>query len=292
MAQSESNTSVTRADIATGLRQQGVRAGMGVMVHSSLSSFGHVQDGAPAVIAALMDVVTASGTLLMPSFNHGLAYGPGEPGYYDPARTSTTNGRIPETFWRMPDVHRSWHPTHAFAAWGLHAQRYTQHHHRTLTTGPDSPLGMLAADEGYGLLIGVDYGANTFHHVVEMSLGTPCLGQRTVALPMRLPDGRMVTGRTWGWREMACPINDSALYGPEMVLRGLDQTATIGNSTVRLFRLQDCGELIAELLGTGYAGHPPCHHCPIRPRVEANTVPSDWDSEAGRLREDSEVWQY
>ena len=111
------------------------------MVHSSLKSFGRVEGGARTVIAALMEVITPEGTLLFPSFNHGRAFEEGQPGYFDPRETPTTNGAIPDLFWRMPGVLRSLAPTHAFAAWGKNARRYMQFHHRTLTMGPESPLG-------------------------------------------------------------------------------------------------------------------------------------------------------
>ncbi|NCQ27312.1 MAG: aminoglycoside N(3)-acetyltransferase, partial [Armatimonadetes bacterium] len=45
--------SVTTAEIVEGLRRLGVERGMKLMVHSSLRSFGHVDGGAEAVIAAL-----------------------------------------------------------------------------------------------------------------------------------------------------------------------------------------------------------------------------------------------
>jgi aminoglycoside 3-N-acetyltransferase len=264
----------TAADIAAGLRRLGLSPGDGVMVHSSLKSFGHVRGGPEAVIRALMDVLTGEGTLMMPSFNHGRAYAEGQPGYFDPTATPTTNGLIPETFWRLPGVLRSLNPSHSFAAWGASARRYTAGHHRTLTCGPDSPLGLLWRDGGCGLLLGVGYSANTFHHVVEMSTGAPCLGRRTEARPMRLPGGRTVEGRTWSWREQGCPITDGRRYGPLMHARGLDRDQTIGSCRATLFRLDDCYQLIAELLREGVDDSPPCSRCPIRPRSGPRTVPS------------------
>ncbi len=165
--------SIKKENIVAGLRELGLTVGSGVVVHSSLNSFGRVDGGARAVIEALMQVVTSEGTLLMPSFNHGGAFADGAPGYFDPRETPTSNGAVPETFWRMPGVERSLNPTHAFAAWGRRAKRYVQYHHRTITMGPESPLGLLQADDGYGLLLGVDYRSNTFHHVVEMSTDAP-----------------------------------------------------------------------------------------------------------------------
>jgi aminoglycoside 3-N-acetyltransferase len=279
-------------DILAGLRALGVSAGMGLMVHSSLRSFGRVDGGAATVVAALMDVITPTGTLLLPTFNHGEPFEPGGAGCFDPRMTRTRNGAIPDHFWRLPGVGRSLDPTHAFAAWGANAERYVSGHHRTQTMGPQSPLGLLHADGGYALLLGVGYGSNTFHHVVEMSTGAPCLGQRTEAYPVQLPDGRRVMGRTWGWRERACPINDSTRYAARMQARGLERIGQIAACRATLFALRDCYEVVAEALRDGLDGYPPCRACPIRPRVVAETVPSDWDDAHNCLRPDSVALMY
>ena len=284
--------SVSRSDIVSGIRRLGVVPGAGLMVHSSLKSFGYVDGGAQAVIDALMEVVTADGTLLMPSFNHGAPFRDGGPGVYDPRETRTTNGAIPDLFWRLPGVCRSLDPTHPLAAWGRHARRYTEFHHRTLTMGPQSPLGLLHADGGSCLLLGVGYRANTFHHVVEMSLAAPCLGRRTEAYPVALGDGRRVEGRTWGWRERNCPFTDGDRYAQAMRARGLQRETVIGASPVTLFRLADCFEVVAGILRAGQDGLPPCSGCPIRPRQVARTVASDWDETGQTLRPNSAAWSY
>ncbi len=283
---------VTGQDIVAGLREVGISAGSGLMVHSSLSSFGYLEGGAQTVIEALQEVLTPTGTLLLPSFNHGAPFREGGPGYFDPTQTPTTNGTIPDLFRRLPGVCRSLNPTHAFAAWGREAQRYTQFHHRTLTLGPESPLGLLHADDGLCLLMGVGYAPNTFHHVVEMSTGAPCLGLRTTAHPVVLPDGRRVEGRTWGYRNGRCPFDDGGGYGEEMAARGLQRQVTVGDSTLTVFRLQDCFEVIAEALRRGKDDFPPCSACPIRPHHGPDTVPSDWDVEGQCLLPDSPAWEY
>ena len=279
-------------DLIEGFHGLGIQAGSGVMVHSSLSSFGHVDGGARTVIDALMEVVTPAGTLMMPSFNHAAPFEPGGPGYYHPGETRTTNGAIPDLFWRLPDVWRSLDPTHPIAAWGKHAQRYTCSHHRTLTMGPASPLGLIGAEGGYGLLLGVGYDSNTYHHVVEMSTNAPCLGQRSEAYPVRLPDGRQVLGRTWGWRSQACPIDDAAIYREEMEAQGLHKTAMIGECRATYFRFSDCYRVVAGLLANGKDGAPPCSRCPVCPEQVAQTVASDWDAAAQTLLPDSIAWSY
>ena len=283
---------VKKADIVAGLRDLGVAAGAGVIVHSSLNSFGRVAGGAKTVVEALVETITPTGTLVLPSFNHGAAFGEDAPGYYDPTQTPTTNGAIPDAFWRMPLVRRSLNPTHPFAAWGLNADRYTQAHHKTITMGPESPLGLLCADGGFGLLLGVGYRANTFHHAVEMSRGVLCLGVRTEAYPMRLPDGRTVEGRTWGWRERACPFTDEERYEDVIRDRGLERVATIGRSRVTLFKLQDCFDVLAEIFDAGKDGFPPCSGCTIRPRQVDRTVASDWDHANSCLAAESPAQHY
>jgi len=268
----------------------GVEPGMALMVHSSLKSLGHVEGGALAVARALMDVLTPEGTLVMPSFNHGAPFEEDGPGYFSPLETPTTNGAIPDAFWRMPGVARSWNPTHAFAAWGKHSQRYTSLHHRTLTMGPESPLGLLHADDGYCLFVGTNYHTNTFHHAVEMAIGSPCLGLRTEAYPVLLPDGRRVMGRTWGWRGGFCPFTDGNRYADRM--QALHRQHKIGPCQVTLYRLRDGFEVIADILTHGRDGFPPCHQCPIRPRQVAQTTESDWDAEYRMLRPDSEALTY
>ena len=64
---------VTKEDLIRDLRALGVREGMKLQVHSSLSRIGWVEGGADAVLDALMTVVTPEGTLMLPSFNHGAA---------------------------------------------------------------------------------------------------------------------------------------------------------------------------------------------------------------------------
>ncbi len=57
----------TKQSITEDLKALGLKKGMTVLVHSSLSSIGWVNGGAVAVIQALIDVVTEEGTIVMPS---------------------------------------------------------------------------------------------------------------------------------------------------------------------------------------------------------------------------------
>jgi aminoglycoside 3-N-acetyltransferase len=283
---------VDQSTIVRGLRRLSVTAGMKLMVHASLSSFGYVRGGAATVIAALQEAVGSGGTLMMPSFNHGALFAPGAPGFFDPETSPTTNGAIPDAFWRQCDVVRSLHPTHAFACWGQGAATYTRNHHRTLTVGPDSPLGRLTADGGLALLLGVDYHANTAHHLAEAENNAPCVGRRTRALAVRLADGAIVPARSWTWRARPCPLTDEARYGPLLAASGAVRRGRIGSSTVLLFSLARCVALVRRLLQTGMGGFPPCQTCPIRPDPDQAQVPSDWDEAGQCLLPGAASWRY
>ena len=70
------------------LRSLGLRAGMTVMVHSSLSQIGYVSGGAHAVVEALLEAVGITGTIVMPTHSTDLS---------DPSTWS--NPPVPSAWW-------------------------------------------------------------------------------------------------------------------------------------------------------------------------------------------------
>ena len=259
---------VTKQDIIAGLIGLGLKCGDNVIVHSSLSSFGYVTGGADTVIDALMELLTAEGTLVMPSFNHGAPYDEGN--IFDITKTATVSGIIADTFWQRAGVLRSMNPTHPFAAWGKNAEKYTAEHHLHDSMGENSPLGLLWKDNGYCLLLGVGYGANTFHHFVETDSGASCISRRGEVYPVRFADGGEATAHTWGWREKNCPITDGVRYG--VFMEPYQRQTKIGKSTVTLYSLQDGYKIIKKCLSEGIDKFPPCSACTTRPRKSEWTV--------------------
>lgn len=257
-----------RQSLEKAFSAMGIRPGMHLMVHSSLSRFGYVVGGADAVLDALMALLTPEGTLMLPSFNHNACYDAGE--LFDICKTPTTNGIIADTFWQREGVLRSINPTHSFAAWGKNAVRYTQAHHKVSTMGQGSPLHLLMQDGGYCLLLGVGYHSNTFHHCVEMCENVPCLGVNTEVYPMSLQDGSQAMVHTWGWRNAGCPLNDAAAYAPEIAAIHTQQQ--IGEAVCTLYPLKEGYKIIAKGLHKGIGDIPGCQHCPIRPRVSPYTL--------------------
>lgn len=168
----------------------GVRPGMTLLVHSSLSKLGYVISGAQSVILALEQVLGPLGTLVMPSHSSELS----EPAYWHhppvpaewwpilrehmpaflPDLTPTREmGLIAETFRKQDGTQRSSHPQDSFVARGPQADRITAGHALAFGLGEHSPLARLYDLDGWVLLLGVGHGNNTSLHLAEMRASFP-----------------------------------------------------------------------------------------------------------------------
>ena len=175
---------VTVESMASDLRDLGVEAGETVLVHASLSSLGWVCGGAPAVVDALQRVVGEDGTIVMPTHSPGnmdpadMENPPVPESWYDtiresmppyrPAVTPTQGmGAISECFRSLPDVRRSAHPQHSFAAWGREAAFVTDGHAYDNSLGEQSPLARVYDLDGDVLFLGTSHATNTSIHLAE-----------------------------------------------------------------------------------------------------------------------------
>ena len=148
-------------------RRLGVQPGSVLVVHTSLRNVGWVDDGPAGVIAALRAALGEDGTLVMPSMTDGETL-------YDPATTPTDGmGIVAETFWRLPGVLRSNHPSSAFASQGPLAAAITATHPLFDPQGLASPIGKVYQLDGWVLLLGVDHSENTTIHLAETLSNVP-----------------------------------------------------------------------------------------------------------------------
>jgi aminoglycoside 3-N-acetyltransferase len=175
---------VTVDSIARDLRALGLKSGETVLVHGSLSELGWVCGGAPAVVDALQRVVSESGTVVMPTHSpdnrdpDNMEHPPVPDSWgdtireqfppYRPAVTPTQGmGAIAECFRTYPDVRRSAHPQHSFAAWGTDAESITGGHAYEYSLGEMSPLSDIYDRDGTVLFLGTTHATNTSLHLAE-----------------------------------------------------------------------------------------------------------------------------
>ena len=225
---------VTPADLVAGFRRLGLAAGDMVMVHSSLSSFGHVQGGATAVVEALLEVLTPAGTLVVPTFSHYLQAEP----VWDREHTPSRMGKISEAARTWPGALRSSHAVHPLAAIGAQAELICRRPYRT-GFGPDSPFQTLVDCNAWILLMGVTYGNCTLFHLLEATVGVPYrfLEERRGVV---IIDGvRDEQGSAWEYTRRPGTANDFMTLGGELEARGLVHLGQIGDSPQRLFRAGD-----------------------------------------------------
>lgn len=181
---------VTVEKLTADLRDLGVAGDDVLVVHSSLSSLGWVNGGAPAVVDALRAALDGGGTLVAPTHtgqytDPAVWSNPPVPDDwvepiretrppYRPAVTPTRSmGAIPECFRCYPDVRRSRHPTFSFAALGPDAEAVTADHSYDDSLGEGSPLARVYERAGRVLLLGVGHDCNTSLHLAEYRADYP-----------------------------------------------------------------------------------------------------------------------
>lgn len=169
---------LTREQLGGCLRQAGIRDGDIVMVHTSLSGLGQVDGGAETVIAALIDVLSEGGTLMMPCYNSAdetireLKRGR----FVDLRNHPAVTGAVTERFRTWPDVARSSHPFSSVCAWGVQAEFMTSGHaDRPEVCHATSPVGRLVELNGFvvGLGISIAQGLGVAHCVEDTTSEFP-----------------------------------------------------------------------------------------------------------------------
>lgn len=170
-SQSNSGKSISQQDLENDLRKIGIVKGDVVLVHSSLSRIGHLKDGPKTFLDALINVVSDSGTILMPTSPNAVY----QADYirtnkvFDVLNTPSKTGKITEYFRTFPGVKRSLHPTEPVSAIGLNVDYFIGEHFGELTPyTKKSPFYRVSEKGGKILYVGVTLSmAGTNLHTLE-----------------------------------------------------------------------------------------------------------------------------
>ncbi len=158
-------------DFKSQLRALGLNSGDVVLMHSSMKAL--KTEKAPVdFIKDVLSVIGPEGTLLVPALTYENVTA--DTPYFSVSETEPCIGLIPRTFFHMPGVVRSLHPTHSICAYGKLADELVSKHHLDETpVGPNSPIMRLLEHNGKILFIGDILHACTFMHGVEEIVGAP-----------------------------------------------------------------------------------------------------------------------
>ncbi len=210
---------MNKTDIKKCLSEFGLKNGDVVIVHSSLSSIGHVEGGVDTLVDAFLETIGNEGTLVAPVF--------GDLGIF----THTLKNRSEAV---VSDC-----PLGTVAAIGADAEFICRDHCKAETAhGHDTPYMKIAGLGGYVCLLGVDQDRNTTLHSVEALLELPYLVSEKAKLE---------NGKEKSFKYYPGPHRDFIGLDHTMLENGKMKIGKIGNAVVRLMKSKDLIDTFTEL---------------------------------------------
>lgn len=217
-----------------------------VIAHASLKPFGYIQGGARTVLDAML---ASFASLIMPTHtyktkiipevgppNNGIVYGNGiyknkmaQP-FHPGMRADSTMGILPETLRCHPSATRTAHPILSFAGVNADLTLFTQ----TLYE-PLAPIGALAEQDGWVVLINVDHTVNTSIHYAEK------LSRRKQFVRWALVDERVVECPNY-------PGDSMGFQAIEECIRSDTRRVQIGEAFIDAISLKRLIEVVQRLI--------------------------------------------
>ena len=199
-----SGNTITHQQLLSDLIKIGIKQGDHLLVHSSLSKIGYVENGPLDVIRALKDAVGVNGNLLMPSSPNAFL----QLDYiqsldcFDVCNSPSALGIISEKFRLMNGVLRSEHPTEPVCCYGPLSKDYTKDHFGEITPYTNkSPFYKLVQNNGKILYLGVTLdNAGTSLHLLEDAVENfnfPIYFPQKYTVQVKRYNGRIETMETY-----------------------------------------------------------------------------------------------
>jgi aminoglycoside N3'-acetyltransferase len=222
------SAAIPRAALVGQLRGLGVREGGVMLVHTGFRAVRPVEGGPRGLIAALLEALGPSGTLVLPSWT-GDDDSPFDPRSTPPAEDL---GILPAVFWPSEGVLRSHHPF-AFAARGPQAAALLADPLPVPPHRLESPVGRVWEAGGQILLLGVGHEANTTLHLAEVLAGV------TYGVRKHITAVQGGVARRIAYCETDHCCARFALADPWLRARGQQREGIVGHGPARLMEARD-----------------------------------------------------
>lgn len=227
---------VTKEQVVACLTSLGIRSGDGLLVHSAVQYLGRPQGGVGMYLDAILSVIGAEGTVVVPTFNFGFAKGE----RYDPAETPSQGmGAFSEYVRRLPQARRTPHPMQSVAAVGRYADDLAGRDTAS-AFDPGSAFERMLELDFKLLLLGADSRATSMFHYCEQRANVPYRYWKEFT-------GEVRTAKGWQTRTYRMFVRDLEL-NPQLTLepvvaylqaRGEWVSAPLNYGQVTVCRLAD-----------------------------------------------------
>jgi aminoglycoside 3-N-acetyltransferase len=243
---------VTAADVARGFVSVGARPGDLLLYHGSLSSMGHVDGGATAVIEGALQAVAPGGTVAMPTLWFCPADPPRRPENFDLKTSPSYVGALSEGMRTDPRSLRSNQYSHSVSAIGPGAAALTADHgawgeypspwsYKAFADA--SPWRRLYDADALYAFIGVTMHVCTMKHYIESRYVARVIQQAPEPRRQALRDGLTLMDRQGVW-----PFYDSGKMEERLAQRGLVRYGRIGSADLRALRTRPLVDVTLEIL--------------------------------------------
>lgn len=244
---------VSESQLVADLKNAGIKSDDTLLVHSSLSKIGFVENGPKTVVDALLKVIGDNGNLLMPnSPNAGMQLDYIKKNkVFDVLNAPSKLGIISEYFRKLPNAIRSAHPTEPVSCIGEKSDYFVGEHFGEITPyTQNSPFYKVSEQGGKILYLGVTLdNAGTNLHTLEDAVDDfkyPVYFNEIFEVNVKLATGEIKKMKT----KVHNPDQSSKRKCDELIPlfkeRGVLKEVTIGNAKSLLINAKPFLELMIE----------------------------------------------
>jgi aminoglycoside 3-N-acetyltransferase len=199
---------LTKERLKAQFQEIGLQQGDKIIINSSMSKLGVLENGPKTFVDALKEYITEEGLIVMSTYPHTNSFHYLE-NYevFDVNTTPSKNGALTEYFRKSKDVTRSIHPTHPLAAWGRDSRELMEGHEKSTSLYDlHSPYKKLLDLNIKIVLIGVNFNHAVMIRVIDDLYPdyplSPYIPNKTYHVKVKGYNGELI--------EMITPCHDPA----------------------------------------------------------------------------------